>query len=78
MVKSVMEDNMRKKESREQVLAKMLSLVTKNPGIRPRELNRRLNKEHSASLRSTLIKRGLVRKVRKGFAAHYYRTKKST
>ena len=68
---------MTRNKSREKMLEKMLSLIKKNPGIRPRELNRPLNKEHSASLRDTLIKRGFVRKVRKGSAVHYYPTKKS-
>ncbi len=57
---------------REKLLEEMLSLIRKNPGIRPSELNRLLNRSHSASLRSTLIKRGLVRKERKGQAVYYY------
>ncbi|MBI4174098.1 MAG: hypothetical protein HY517_00500 [Candidatus Aenigmarchaeota archaeon] len=61
-----------KKRSRERLLAKMLFLIRKNPGIRPSELNRLLKVEHSASLRSALIKGGLVRKKRKGGAVHYY------
>ena len=65
------------KQSREKGLAKMLSLIKKNPGIRPRELNRRLNRKHSASLRDILIRRGFVRKERKGTAVYYYPTKKS-
>lgn len=72
-----MGDKISKKEIRENMLAKMYTLIKENPGIRPRELNRRLNKEHSASLRNTLIKRGFVRKARKGLAVHYYPTKKS-
>ena len=59
-------------ESREEVLVKMLAIIEKKPGIRPMELNRLLNREHSASLRETLIKRGLVRKERKGAAVRYY------
>lgn len=58
------------------MLAKMLSIIKENPGIRPSELNRFLKREHSASLRNTLIKRGLVRKEKKGVAVHYYPTKK--
>lgn len=53
-------------------LMKMLQLIKKKPGIRPSELNRLLNREHSANLRNALIKRGLVRKERKGTAAYYY------
>lgn len=67
-----MENHGPKKEYREKILAKMLHLIQKNPGIRPRELNHFLNLQHSVSLRSTLIKRGFVRKVRKGLAVHYY------
>lgn len=58
--------------SREKVLAKLLSIIKKKPGTRPSELNRLLSREHSASLRETLIKRGLVRKERKGAAVRYY------
>ena len=60
------------KKRREFLLENMLSLIRKNPGIRPSELNRLLKLEHTASLRATLIKRGLVRKKRKGAAVHYY------
>lgn len=60
------------KKSREKLLVKMLSFVRKNPGIRPSELNRLLNRAHSASLRSTLIKRGLLKKEKKGVAVYYY------
>ena len=60
------------KKDREKVLVKMLLLIRKKPGIRPRELHSILGLEHSASLRNTLIKRGLVRKERKGAAVHYY------
>ncbi|MBI4170057.1 MAG: hypothetical protein HY514_00015 [Candidatus Aenigmarchaeota archaeon] len=63
---------MASKNAREKTLSKMLLLIVKNPGIRPSELNSRLNVAHSASLRSTLIKRGLVQKRRKGVAVHYY------
>ena len=57
---------------REKLLAKMLSIIRKKPGIRPFELHRILNLEHSWSLRSTLIKRGLIRKKRDGGAVRYY------
>ena len=59
-------------ESKEEVLAKMFAIIEKKSGIRPMELNRLLNRQHSASLRETLIKRGLVRKERKGAAVRYY------
>ena len=45
-------------------LEKTLSLIRTHPGIRPSELNRLLNREQSDGLRSTLIKRGLIRKER--------------
>jgi hypothetical protein len=53
-------------------LEKTLSLIRAHPGIRPSELNRLLNREESDGLRSTLIKRGLVRKERDGSAMRYY------
>jgi len=60
------------KKLREKLLAKMLSIIRKIPGIRPSELNTLLNRAHSWSLRSTLIERGLVRKERKGSTVRYY------
>lgn len=59
-------------KSNEEFLQRMLSLIRKKPGIRPSELNRLLKKSHTASFRATLIKRGVVRKVRKGTAVYYY------
>lgn len=53
-------------------LEKLLSLVRKNPGIRPSELNRLLKREQSDGLRATLIKRGLIRKKKDGAAVRYY------
>jgi hypothetical protein len=53
-------------------LEKTLSLIRAHPGIRPSELNRRLNREESDGLRNTLIKRGLVRKEKDGSAMRYY------
>jgi len=64
-----------KKDSREEKLKEMFSIVRKNPGIRPSELNRLLHREHSVSLREILIKRGLVRKERKGAAVRYFPVK---
>lgn len=62
------------KESTEQVLAEILEIIRSNPGIRPADINRRLNREQSDSLRATLIRRGLVRKVKEGAATHLYPT----
>ena len=53
-------------------LEKVLHLIQKYPGIRPSEINRRLNLEQSDSARSALIKRGLVRKEKDGSAVRYY------
>jgi hypothetical protein len=53
-------------------LEKALSLIEAHPGIRPSELNRRLNREQSDGLRNTLIKRGLIRKEKDGLAMRYY------
>jgi predicted transcriptional regulator len=53
-------------------LEKTLALIKKNPGIRPSEINRALNREESDGLRATLIKRGLIRKVKDGTAMRYY------
>ncbi len=58
--------------TREQILAKMLAIIRENAGIRPSELNRRLNMKESDALREVLIKRGLVRKVKSGAATHLY------
>jgi hypothetical protein len=52
----------------------MLAIIRDHPGIRPAELNRRLNREQSDSLRAALIRRGLVRKVKEGQATHLYAT----
>jgi predicted transcriptional regulator len=60
--------------SREEVLAKMLAVIKQNPGIRPSELNRRLNMDQSDALRAALISRGLVRKVKDGQETHLYAT----
>jgi hypothetical protein len=53
-------------------LEKTLSLIRACPGIRPSELNRRLNRDESDGLRNTLIKRGLIRKEKEGSAMRYY------
>lgn len=53
-------------------LEKILSLIGAHPGIRPSELNRRLNLGQSDGLRNTLIQRGLIRKERDGSAMRYY------
>ena len=59
-------------ELKEKILKEMFLLIQKKPGIRPRELNLLLRLKHSASLRNSLIKRRLIRKVKKGIAVHYY------
>lgn len=58
----------------EHTLAAMLEIIRSNPGIRPAEINRLLNRTESDSLRATLIRRGLVRKVKDGQATHLYAT----
>ncbi|MBI4009504.1 hypothetical protein HY357_04670 [Candidatus Roizmanbacteria bacterium] len=60
------------KNSKEDLLEEMLSIVSKNPGIRPSELNRLLKTPHTWPLRRTLIKRGLIRKEKRGAAVFYY------
>jgi hypothetical protein len=54
-------------------LEKTLALIRTRPGIRPSEINRLLNRAESDSLRSTLIKRGLIRNEKDGSAMRYYR-----
>ena len=61
---------------RDKLLDKVLTLIRKNPGIRPKELHEKLELEHSWPLRSTLIKRGLIRKEKDGAAVRYYPVKK--
>ncbi len=53
-------------------LEEALSLIKAHPGIRPSELNRLMRVEQSDALRSTLIKRGLIRKEKDGLATRYY------
>jgi len=54
------------------VLEETLALIRMHPGIRPSELNRLLNRDQSDDLRNTLIRRGLIRKEKDGFAMRYY------
>lgn len=61
-----------KVQSREKLLSEMLSIIRKNPGIRPSALNSILNIPHTWNLRQILIKRGLIRKEKKGSAVYYY------
>ena len=56
----------------EELLAKILDIVRKQPGIRPSEINRLLNRVETDALRATLIRRGLVRKVKEGQATRLY------
>ena len=60
------------KEATEQLLSKILEIVKSEPGVRPSEINRRLGLVQSDSLRATLIRRGLVRKEKRGQASHLY------
>jgi len=60
------------KKKREELLSETLSIIKKNPGIRPSELNRLLNIPHTWNLRQALIKRGLIKKEKKGPAVYYY------
>ncbi|HTC43718.1 MAG TPA: hypothetical protein VK696_01595 [Steroidobacteraceae bacterium] len=53
-------------------LGKVLALIKSHPGIRPSQINRRLNLEQSDSLRGTLLRRGLIRKEKDGTAVRYY------
>jgi hypothetical protein len=53
-------------------LEKVLALIRARPGIRPSEINQLLNREQTDGLRSTLIKRGLIRKEKDGSAMRYY------
>lgn len=66
---------MKPNKPREALLEKMLDIIQKNPGIRPKELNRLLGKLHTWTLRKTLLKRGLIRKEKKGNAVYYYSQK---
>ena len=59
---------------REELLADILDLVRKDPGIRPSEINKRLGLEQSDALRENLIRRGLIRKERDGAAVRLYPT----
>lgn len=56
----------------EELLARILEIIRNEPGVRPSEINRRLGLRQSDSLRATLIRRGLVRKVKEGPATHLY------
>lgn len=62
----------KKRKVREAKLSQMLSIIQNKPGIRASEINRAMKIEHTWNLRSTLIKRGLVRKQKKGAAVHYF------
>jgi Mn-dependent DtxR family transcriptional regulator len=56
----------------EELLSRILEIIKREPGVRPSEINRRLGLTQSDSLRATLIRRGLVRKVKEGQATHLY------
>ena len=68
----VRSDKSAKPNRRGSDLEQTLSLIKTHPGIRPSEINRLLNREESDGLRSTLIKRGLIRKEKAGSAVRYY------
>lgn len=57
---------MTKAHPHQDLLEKMLAVIRTKPGIRPWEIHRILDLEHSAPLRNNLNKRGLVRKKRSG------------
>mgnify|MGYP001567632453 CR=1 FL=1 len=63
---------MKTKKSKEELLEEMLLIIKKNPGIRPYELNKILKILHTWNLRKELLKRGLIRKEKKGSAVYYY------
>lgn len=65
-------DLMESRKPRERILVEMLTLIGKNPGIRPAQLNKLLNMPHTWSLRKELLKRGLIKKEKKGSAVYYY------
>lgn len=50
----------------------MVKIIKSHPGIRPSELDRRMNLVQSDALRDVLIRGGLVRKVKAGQATHLY------
>lgn len=60
------------RETTEQLLAEILAIIRDRPGVRPSEINRLLGREQSDSLRATLIRRGLVRKVKEGQSTRLY------
>jgi len=60
------------KKTREELLTEIFSIIKKNPGIRPSEINLLLGIPHTWNLRKALIKRGLIRKEKHGAAAYYY------
>lgn len=72
MASKLKEATRQKRKIREDKLARMLSIIQNNPGIRASEINREMNIAHTWNLRSTLIKRGLIRKEKDGAAVRYY------
>lgn len=59
-------------KNREKLLEEMVLVIRKNPGIRPSELNRLLKIPHTWNLRKELLKRGVIKKEKKGAAVCYY------
>ena len=60
------------KAETERLLAEILEIIRRQPGVRPSEINRLLNRTQTDSLRATLIRRGLVRKVKDGQTTRLY------
>jgi len=54
------------------LLAQIVAIVRRNPGIRASEINRQLEREQTDHYRSILIDQGLLRKERQGAAVRYY------
>jgi predicted transcriptional regulator len=65
-------DVARASQSRDELLADILAIVRRNPGIRASEINRKLGREQTDHYRSVLIDQGLLRKERQGAAVRYY------
>jgi len=61
-----------RKSHREKLLARILAMIKRKPGIRPSEINRRLNVAQTDALRDALIRRRLVRKVKTGGETRLY------
>lgn len=65
---------MKSKKAREELLKEIFSIIRKNPGIRPSELNKLLKIPHTWNFRKILIKRGLIKKEKDRSSVRYYIT----